>query len=222
MIDQLKTIGIEKGKPFNPDAATTQTFKSAAADAHVWLASEYEKAYTTPFYPGTHWALPVSQELLKSLQSNYTVPDIYPVDARGTTYSFGFFSAKHLGAGQFYLLAIKDKNGQRFSGAATYKLTLPPNPPVKQYWSVTVYDGETHAFFHNVPRQSASSQNPGLQKNPDGSVDVYFGPKAPDGKESNWVPTDPNRGFELLFRAYGPTEAFFRKTWALPDIEKLP
>ena len=220
MIDQLKTIGIEKGKPFNPDAATTQTLKSAATDAHAWLASEYEKAFTPPFYPGTQWALPVSPDFMKSIQSNYTIPNIYPVEARGTTYSFGFFSAKHLGAGQFYLFNIKDKGGQRFDGASTYKLTLPVNPPVRQYWSVTVYDAETHAFLHNVPRLSASSQNPGLQKNTDGSVDIYFGPKAPTGKDSNWVPTDPNRKFELLFRAYGPTEAFFQKSWTLPDVEK--
>lgn len=219
MIDQLKSLGIEKGKPFQPNPAMVQTFKSAAVEAHAWLESEYEKAFAQPFYPGAQWALPVSPDMLKSLQSNYTIPNIYPVDARGTTYTFGFFSAKHLGAGQFYLLNIKDKSGNRFNGASTYRLILPPNPPVKQYWSVTVYDAETHAFLHNVSRQSASSQNPGLEKNPDGSVDIYFGPKAPRGKENNWVPTDPNRKFELLFRAYGPTEAFFQKTWALPDLE---
>ncbi len=220
MIDPLKTIGIEKGKAYNPDAATTQIFKSAATEARAWLTSEYEKGFTPPFYPGTSWALPISQDLVKSIGSNYTIPDIYPVDSRAVAYSIAFFSAKHLGAGQFYLLNIKDKSGQRFNGASTYKHTLPPNPPVKQYWSVTVYDAETHAFLHNLPRQSASSQNVGLQKDSDGTVNVYFGPKAPGGKESNWVPTDPNRGFELLFRAYSPTEAFFQKTWSLPDVEK--
>lgn len=221
MIDQLKSIGIEKGEPFNADAVTGAALKSAAADAHRWLASEYEKAFTPPFYPGTQWSLPVSPDLLKSLQSNYTVPNMYPVDARGTTYTFGFFSAKHLGAGQYYLVNIKDKTGQRFNGASSYKLTIPPNAPIKQYWSVTVYDAETHAFVRNVTRESRSSLNPDLQKNPDGSVDVYFGPKAPDGKDGNWAPTDPNRGFELLFRAYGPTEAFFQKGWVLPDVEKM-
>jgi hypothetical protein len=221
MIDQLKSIGIEKGKPFNPDAATNQVLKSAAADAHAWLAAEYEKAFTPPFYPGTHWALPVSPDLLKSIQVNYTIPNVYPVDARGTTYTMGFFSAKHLGSGQFYLVDIKDKNAQRFHGASTYKLTLPANAPVKQYWSVTVYDAETHAFLRNVARQSRSSLSPGLQKNRDGSVNIYFAPKAPGGKDTNWVPTDPNRKFELMFRAYGPTETFFQKTWALPDPEKV-
>ena len=48
-----------------------------------------------------------------------------------------------------------------------------------------------------------------------------FGPKAPAGKESNWVPTDARRGFEVLFRLYGPEKDFFDKKWVLPDIEKI-
>jgi hypothetical protein len=55
--------------------------------------------------------------------------------------------------------------------------------------------------------------------NADGSVDLYFGPKAPEGKESNWTPTDPKGEFEILFRFYGPEPALFQKTWVLPDVE---
>jgi hypothetical protein len=84
-----------------------------------------------------------------------------------------------------------------------------------------VYDRETHALIRNVSRASRSSQIPELQKNPDGSIDMYFGPKAPSGKESNWVPTDPRRGFELMFRLYGPKKEFFDKVWVLPDVEKV-
>jgi hypothetical protein len=73
-----------------------------------------------------------------------------------------------------------------------------------------------------VSRASRSSQIPELQKNADGSVDIYFGPEAPAGKDSNWVPTDPNRKFEVMFRLYAPTKALFDKTWVLPDIEKVP
>jgi hypothetical protein len=72
-----------------------------------------------------------------------------------------------------------------------------------------------------MPRASRSSQIPEMQKNPGGSVDVFFGPEAPAGKESNWVPTDPNRQFEVMFRLYAPTRALFDKTWVLPDIEKM-
>jgi hypothetical protein len=98
---------------------------------------------------------------------------------------------------------------------------VPPNPPVKQYWSVTAYDRQTHALIKGVSRASRSSQIPELQKNADGSIDIFFGPKAPPGKESNWIPTDPSRKFELMFRAYGPEKVFFDKTWVLPDVEEM-
>jgi hypothetical protein len=91
---------------------------------------------------------------------------------------------------------------------------------VSQYWSATVYDRDTHAFIRNMAHPDRSSQTPGLQKNGDGSVDVYFGPQAPAGKDSNWVPTDPGGGFEVLFRLHGPQKPFFDKVWKLPDIEK--
>jgi len=119
-----------------------------------------------------------------------------------------------------YLISIHDKDGEAFDGGKTYRLTVPPNPPVQQYWSATVYDRETHALVKGMPRASRSSQIPEMQKNADGSIDVYFGPKAPAGKDTNWVPTDPTRRFELMFRLYGPTKALFEKSWVLPDVEK--
>jgi hypothetical protein len=64
---------------------------------------------------------------------------------------------------------------------------------------------------------------PTSSRNADGSIDIRFGPKAPEGKgkESNWIPTDPNRRFELMFRLYGPTKALFDKAWTLPNVEKI-
>ncbi len=98
---------------------------------------------------------------------------------------------------------------------------MPPNVPVDQYWSVTAYDRQTHALIKNMPRASRASNAADVQKNADGSVDIYFGPKAPAGKEANWVPTDPQRDFELMFRVYGPKKEFFDKVWVLPDVEKI-
>lgn len=118
-------------------------------------------------------------------------------------------------------MSIKDKEGRGFDGAGTYRLTVPANPPVKLYWSATVYDRATHAFIRKLPRASRSSLSPDLQKNTDGSVDIWFGPSAPAGKESNWVPTKPGGEFEVLFRFYGPEKSLFDKTWQLPDIEKV-
>jgi hypothetical protein len=221
MIDQLKSIGIEKGKQFHPDAKMQDVLKGAVREAHAWLADKYENSYfPPPYYEGGHWHVPVSHDVIEGLQTFFANPNKYPVDGRGVAYTVGFFSAKHFGAGQFYLMTFKDKDGRDFDGGGTYRLNIPANAPVTQYWSATAYDRDTHALIRNVQRASRSSQSPGLQKNADGSVDIYFGPKAPANKESNWVPTSANGKFEVLFRLYGPEKPLFDKTWKLPDIER--
>jgi hypothetical protein len=148
----------------------------------------------------------------------FAEPGAYPVDGRAVAYAMAYFSAKHLGEGQFYLMTIADSAGERLSAKKTYRLTVPPNAPVKQYWSATAYDRETHALIKETSRPSLASTAADLLKNADGSVNVYFGPSAPAGKRSNWVPTN-GRDFEVLFRLYGPEKPLFDKTWVLPDIE---
>ena len=118
-------------------------------------------------------------------------------------------------------MTLSDHAGHPLDGKNTYRLTVPPKAPVKQYWSATAYDRETHALIRETSRSSRASSSPDLQKNADGSVDVFFGPKAPDGKESNWVPTRPDGQFEVLFRFYGPEKPLFEKTWKLPDLETV-
>jgi hypothetical protein len=218
MIDQLKTVGIERGKPFRPDAKTQQLLSEAAREARAVLDDSYGKA--PPFYPGGHWFFPVGEEMHQNIMSFFNTPDSFPVDARGCLYTFAFFSARHAGEAQYYLMATHDRSGRRLDGDASYKVQVPPNVPVTQYWSVTVYDRETHAFIRNSPWVGRSSQTQGLQKNADDSTDIYFGP-APAGPESNWVPTDPNGRFEVLARFYGPEKPLFDKTWRLPDIERI-
>jgi hypothetical protein len=220
MIDPLKSIGIEKGKPFRPDEATQRLLNAAAGEAHAWLELKYETIFS-PYYEGRRWVFPILPEVIEGLQTQFANPDSYPVEGRGVTYTMAFFSTKHSGVGQFYLMTIKDKEGKDFDGNSAYRLTVPTNAPVKQYWSATVYDRTTHALIRDLPRSGRSSQSPRLQTNADGSVDIYFGPKAPAGKDSNWVPTKPDGNFEVLFRFYGPQQALFDKTWKLPDIERI-
>jgi hypothetical protein len=220
MIDQLKSIGIEKGKPFNSDAKMPDVLKAAVLEAHAWLADQYEHSYfPPPYYEGGHWYVPVSHDVIEGLQTFYANPDKYTVDGRAVAYTVGFFSAKHFGAGQFYLMTFTDKDGHHLAGNSNYRVNVPANAPVTLYWSATAYDRETHALIRNMQWPSRASTTTGLQKNADGSADLYFGPKAPAGKESNWVPTDPNGKFEVLFRFYGPQKPLFDKTWVLPDIE---
>jgi hypothetical protein len=220
MIDQLKGIGIEKGKPFTPDETTQRILNTAAGEARAWLELKYETMFP-PYYEGRRWVFPILPDVIGGLQSQFANPDSYPIDGRGVTYTMAFFSTKHSGIGQYYLMTIKDKDGQNFAGAKTYRLIVPANAPVRQYWSATAYDRATHALIRDMPRLGRSSQSPGLQANPDGSVDIWFGPQAPPGAESNWVPTNANGQFEVLFRFYGPEKPVFDKTWALPDIEPI-
>ena len=221
MIDPLKSIGIEQGKPFDPDGRTQKILNDAAREAHAWLVDRYEASFSSPYYEGSHWARPGSRELFEGQATFFAKPDVYPTDVRGVTFSYAYFTPKHLGTGSSYLLTIADKDGRLLHGAATYRLTVPANVPVIQYWSVTAYDRATHAPIRNARWPSRSSQTPGLEKNADGSVSIYFGPKPPASKESNWIPTNADGGFEVLFRFYGPEKALFDKTWKLPDIEKV-
>jgi hypothetical protein len=220
MIDQLRSLGIEKGERFAPTAATKQSLAAGIREAQMLLEARYDAGLPT-YFEGTHWTFPAVPALIQAAQDDFAEPNTYPVDARGLAYSYAYIGVKRLGAGQFYLISIKDKNGESYDGGKTYRLTVPPNAPVEQYWSVTAYDRQTHALIKNVNRASRASNAAEVQKNADGSVDIYFGPKPPAGKESNWVPTDPARKFELMFRLYAPTEALFKKTWKLPDVEKV-
>jgi len=222
MIDSLRTLGIEKGKPFGPDAAMREILKGAAEEAREWLDLQYEASLVPPFYEGGHWALPTPPGLLKGMQSSFADPDHYPVDGRGTTYAMAFFCPKQSGSGSYYLMATKDSQDRPFDGGTMYCLRVPAGVPVRQYWSATVYDRATHGLVRDMQRASRSSQSPGLQVNHDGSVDIYFGPTAQAIRESNWVPTAPDGEFEVLFRFYGPEKSLFeKKGWRLPDIEKV-
>ena len=220
MIDMLRSIGIEKGKPFAPDAKTQDALEAAAREAHAWLSARYETAFP-PYYNSGQWGVPASPELMETAPTYYEATNAYSVDARALLDYWAFTTVKHLGAGQFYLMAIRDKAGAAFDGSQNYRLTVPADAPAAQYWSAVVYDRATHALIRNAPRLSRSSQNPDLQKNADGSVDIYFGPAALPGKHTNWIPTNPGGEFEVLFRVYGPQKPLFDKTWKLPDIEKV-
>ena len=223
LIDTLQTLGIEKGKPFDPDAEMVQTLNAAARLAQEYLDGRYHELVTNgPFALGSKWSFPASLGLVfKAAQEQFADPNFYPVENRGLLLSFIFFLPKRLGEGQFYLLAIEDKEGNPLNGSKTYRLNVPANAPIRQYWSATLYDRDSHALIREMSHAARSSQTPGLQVNADGSVDLYFGPTAPAGKESNWTPTDRQSEFEVLFRFYGPLPSLFEKTWVLPDIEPV-
>ncbi|MGZ2426200.1 DUF1254 domain-containing protein [Rhizobium laguerreae] len=220
MIDQLRSLGIEKGKTFAPTPAVSELLEAGVKEGKEWLAEKYESGMV-PFYENSRWNFAGSPELVKSAQAGYDEPEAYPVDLRGVAYSYAFVGLKRMGTGQFYLISIQDDKGEAFDGSKTYRLTVPADVPVKQYWSLTAYDRETHALIRNMDRASRSSQIADLKKNADGAVEIFLGPKAPAGKDSNWIPTDPERSFEVMFRLYAPTKALFDKSWVLHDLEQV-
>ena len=111
------------------------------------------------------------------------------------------------GKGAKYMIGFTDSRAQPLSGDSNYRLNLPANIPAANFWSVTLYEAENASGLANgQPFPSLGSRDKPAQ-NADGSTDLYLGPKAPEGKASNWLATVPGKGYFAILRLYGPTEA---------------
>jgi hypothetical protein len=219
MMGMLLPLGIEKGKDFKSDAATVALLRSAAAEAHAWIMA---KAATdiTPWWPGSQWVVP-SPPITMPTAFKWGTPNYFDVDARGIALSQYFCPTEKLGTGSFYFGSFHDKGGSPLEGGTNYRLHVPARVPVREFWSVTVYSLKTSSFFLNSTRLTLGSLDKELQKNADGSVDIYFGPKAPADQESNWLYTPVGEKWFPWFRLYGPEKTVFDKSWRLPDIERI-
>lgn len=216
-IDMLKSIGIVKGKEFNPDAKNQIILKSAIEEAHLSFIKSNQNL--APFYSDKKWSIPA---VPFSIASGFTFFDSenYDLQNRASFFFLGCAPPKKSGGASFYLLGQKDAAGSLLNGSNNYKLNVPVGVPVNQFWAATVYDQLEANFIRDAPNIEVNSyQN--LQKNSDGSIDVYFGSKAPKGKESNWIYTAPEKTWIMLFRFYGPKPEITNKSWQLPDLVKL-
>jgi hypothetical protein len=219
MMGMLLPLGIERGKEFKPDAATVAQLKAAAAEAHAWLM---DKAATdvTPWWPDSQWCVP-SPPITVPTEFKWETPNYFGVDARAIALSQYFCPTAKLGTGSFYFASFHAKNGKPLEGASNYRLHVPANVPVREFWSATVYSLKTSSFFLNATRLTLGSLEKELRKNADGTVDIYFGPKPPAGQEPNWLYTQPGQKWFPWFRVYGPEKAIFDKSFKLPDIEMI-
>jgi hypothetical protein len=218
------SIGIRKGKPFAPDTRMKRILTEAAAvgDATARAIAYRWRLPEGYFYPDSAWRT--------GFLGGYKFEDngALILDA----HSFFFFYAtgitpamdsKMIGMGSQYMAAFVDSRGNPLDGGKNYRLHLPRNIPVKDFWSVILYDNQTRSMLQTGQKWPAvSSQSKGLQVNGDGSVDIYFGPRAPAGKENNWIQTIPGKGWNTLLRLYGPLKPWFDKTWRPGEIEIQP
>jgi hypothetical protein len=214
MIDLLRSIGIEKGRAFAPDRRTAETLALGAGEADAWLAQRFESALR-PFFPEEDG---VAESRWLSLSDELDREYSYPVDARATVCHRAFGDDGRNGE-RLSLFATRDGRGAFLDGGKTYRLVVPVDVPVRRHWSATAYDLATHALIREVSWGSRSSLTPGLATTADGSIEVYFGPKPPGGKEASWIPTKPGARFEVVFRLHGPEKALFDRRWRLPDLE---
>jgi hypothetical protein len=177
----LAAIGIEKGKPFAPDARMTEILTDAAAVGNATAralvfatrdpASYYyeNSAWKTGFIGGSH---------------EFEVDGVRLLDGRTLFFYYATgitpaMAAKMVGIGSQYAGAMVDSEGRALDGGYTYRLRMPPDVPVKDFWSLVLYDNQTRSMLQtDQPFPSLNSER-GVEQNDDGSTDVYFGPTRP-------------------------------------------
>lgn len=219
----LRPLGIMPGKKFKPNAEQKKIFEEAAIVGEAMArANSYAKRFEgARLWPDKYWEISLfitdtDQDLDTHTQLDERASWFY--EAIGVTDGM---MGKIVGAGQVYLEAQKDSDGGWLDGGKNYMLRVPANAPVKQFWSVSVYDNDDRCLIDTGELPNKSSRMD-LVKNKDGSVDLYFGPALPAGApKTNWTKTVPGEGWFTYFRFYAPTQPYFDRTWQLPDVKKI-
>jgi hypothetical protein len=222
MTGLLASLGIIPGQPFEPDEET----KVAMLDG-LQCAYDYMQ----------HWFVTDGGSLKRLWEDRQHGTFNFPleqaklglpfiddtglmIDKRAFIYFYVTYLPKKLGGGTYYISGLRDSKGELLNGTDTYRLKVPADTPAEDFWSVIVYSMKTKGFIEGAERVGlASTAMESMARNDDGSVDIYFAPEAPDGKEANWIPTGED--WFILFRLYGPSEGWYESGWKLPDFEKL-
>ncbi len=228
MLGMLAQLGIKKDKPFNPDARMQRILEEAAQTGLAEMRVKFYSQRNPEFiaWKGRTWEWLMLQIIMPET-GDFGGPAYLNLEASDSYYFMGYGVSASMGkpvvgAGSIYFVAFRDGTGASLNGGKTYKLTVPGPVPAKLFWSHTVYDNDTRTLIAtDQDRAAVRSHLEKLQVNADGSYDLYFGPKAPAGKEGMWIKTIAGKGWWGAFRIYGPTAAAFDGTWKLDDIVEI-
>jgi hypothetical protein len=219
----LLPLGIEKGKTFDPDARQQSILLKGAAMGELMARNlQVNPRFAEPYWPGTSWYksfdFSLEQETDTRVELDERVTWFY--EAVGS--STGMINPT-VGAGQVYMTTKRDNKGNLLRADKTYRLKVPKDVPVGQFWALTLYSENTRRPYDNggtdIRSANLDSRLPDLVKNPDGSVDLYVGATAPEGFEKNHMKTVGDDGWFVYFRLYAPLQPFFDKTFSLPDFD---
>jgi hypothetical protein len=225
----LASIGIRKGKPFEPDQHLRELLTDAVAVGNATARALFFQTDVPDnfLYEGSYWKRGFFGRDYRFLLDGDDGQGERNLDARTAVFYMATLNTpamtmKMIGVGSQYAWGDRDSSGDYLDGAQSYRLTLPPNIPAKNFWSVVVYDPQTRSELQSgQPYPSKSSQTGTVVENSDGSIDLYFGPEAPEGHESNWTQTVPGKGWFTLLRLYGPLEPWFDLTWRPGEFETI-
>ena len=218
-------IGIQKGKQFDPDDRMKSILEEAVAVGNataraLMFDSRLEGTY---LYEGSQWFTPFiggSYKWLRDEGAGGRNQDARTLFFYGATVNTPAMAVKMVGKGSQYAYCARDEDGNYLDGSNNYKLNIPANVPAKDFWSVVAYDPQTRSQLQTSQEfPSKNNKKTRLLENPDGSVDLYFGPEPPKGKEINWIETVPGKGWMVLIRLYGPLEPWFDRTWQPGEFE---
>ncbi len=235
-LGMLASIGIIEGQPFEPDAHTRQILDKAARTAYktsrVIGFGSTVSGRSFRVYPDRLWINPIADGTPANPSGPFDLGwrrkagGYLDLDTRiwffTDYYSFSPGMISQIpGKGAKYMIGFTDSEGTPLSGANNYRINLPANIPAALFWSVTLYEAENASGLANgQPFPSLGSRDKPVQ-NADGSTTLYLSPKAPEGKQANWLATVPGRGYFAILRLYGPTEAAIDKSWKPGDIEQV-